>query len=167
MDMIKKITQMIVFVFLGMLMTSCEDVRENTHENASQLDETANKEHGHGDASDENAKSIVHVMQALNTSTREIADGIILNDFAKIEASSYAIAHHDPIAEEDLTSLFEALGPRKDAFITCDEKVHDAAVLLNGVAKTKKMGDVVDAYADMIDAVASCHRDFKPTTGQS
>lgn len=165
--MINKITHLGLFVFSVMLVASCEDMRENRHENVSHSDDTAQRAHGHGDASGENAKSVVCIMQALNRSTHEITDGIILNDFAKIEASSYAIAHHDPIAKDDLDALFEALGPRKDAFITCDKKVHDAAVLLNDVAKTKKMEEVVDTYADMIEAVASCHRDFKPTTGQS
>ena len=160
--MLKTTSLATLFALTGIFLASCENAQHNAHDTAAHSDEAPKAEHSHGDASGGSAQSIVRIMQTLNVNTHDITDGILLNDFAKIEASSYAIAHHDPIAQDDLDTLFERLGPRKSAFIACDKGVHDAAVTLNTVSKTKEMKKIVDAYAVMIEAVAICHHDFKP-----
>lgn len=141
------------------LVASCGDPKTDPQDQGS---DPTRSEHHNDDISGENAQSVVRVMQSLNTSTHDILDGIILNDIDRIETASYAIAHHDPVTKEDLDTLFVRLGSRKNAFVACDMGVHNAAVTLNDISKNGEMDEIAGAYAALIGAVATCHRDFKP-----
>ncbi len=120
------------------------------------------QEHHHGHATSEATKPIAEIMQGMNSSLYDLTSAIVLEDYALITTAARDIVNHPSIAQGDLDSLFSRLGAEKEAFIACDDRVHELAGEIAEAGEQKDMDLVLEKYAAMIGKTVECHRNYKP-----
>ena len=120
------------------------------------------QEHHHGhNGSDKATQPIIEIMRGMNTNLNKLTDAVILEDFSLIASSAHDIANHPGIDQEDLNQLFERLGNRKQAFISCDSAVHNLAADISKAAEAQNMDLVLEKYAAMLAKTVECHQKYR------
>lgn len=117
--------------------------------------------HHHGGEKDAPSLSLVEIMQGMDESLSELSSAIMNDDFELITASAHNIAHHPSISKEDLHTLFEKLGDKKEGFITCDTEVHTLAVDVAMAGKEEDMVKVLESHATMMAKATECHDKYR------
>jgi len=101
------------------------------------------------------------VMQGLLVETKNITQGIILEDFKLIENAATAIVKHPKPAMSQRKKLMKALAAEVKVFKSFDHVVHGGAVKIAQAAKEQDMVGVISEYQKLITGCQSCHSIFK------
>jgi hypothetical protein len=119
------------------------------------------QEHRHGHGNSERSETIKHVMRGMNKNLANLSRAIMREDYDLIASSADNIANHPGIKRKDLHALFERLGDKKEAFIQCDEAVHDLALSVSKAGQQENMALVLDQYSAMLSKAVECHRAYR------
>jgi cytochrome c556 len=101
------------------------------------------------------------IMQGLRNDLVEISDGLLTDDFTKVENGARSIAEHPQIAPEQVKLVAAALGPEMAAFKQLDNVVHDLSLEIAAAAKTLDRDAVIVSYQRMIEGCLNCHHTYK------
>jgi len=97
--------------------------------------------------------SLKEIMQALRDNLMEITDGLLIDDFDRIERGANGIAEHPQIAPSQVKRVAEELGPEMPQFKQFDVQVHNLSLSIAAAARAKD-GDAV--WADYQPLVSGC-----------
>lgn len=111
--------------------------------------------------STEEAPSLKQIMQDLRDNLVEITDGLLIDDFDRIERGAGGIAGHDRIPSSQVARVAAALGPEMAAFKSLDEQVHELSVSMMNAARQQDRGAVMASYRRMVEGCLACHEAFK------
>jgi hypothetical protein len=101
------------------------------------------------------------IMQGLRNNLVDIADGLLMDDFAKIEYSAHAIADHPGIPPWQAKLVAAELGSEMAAFKQIDTLVHDLSLEIEASAAAHARVDVVSAYQRLLEGCLACHSAYK------
>ena len=101
------------------------------------------------------------IMQGLRNDLVEISDGLLTDDFTKVENGARSIAEHPQIAPEQVKLVAAALGPEMAAFKQLDNVVHDLSLEIDAAAKNLDRDAVIVSYQRMIEGCLNCHHTYK------
>lgn len=101
------------------------------------------------------------VMQGLLVNTKNITQGIILEDYALIEEAAKGIIKHPKPAMSQRRKLMKALAEDVSSFKSYDHVVHGGAAKIVQAAKDKNIDLVLSEYQKLIIGCQSCHNTFK------
>lgn len=101
------------------------------------------------------------VMQGLLIETKNITQGIVLEDFVLIERAAAGIVKHPKPAMSQRKKLMKSLASEVATFKSFDHVVHGGALKIAQAAKDKNMVIVIDEYQKLITGCQSCHSIFK------
>ncbi len=107
------------------------------------------------------APSLKEIMQGLRNDLVEISDGLLTDDFTKVENGARSIAKHPQIAPEQVKLVAAALGPEMPAFKQLDNVMHDLSLEIGAAAKILDRDAVVISYQRMIEGCLNCHNTYK------
>lgn len=120
-----------------------------------------NAEH-HEQSNDKNSTiTFKYVMQGLLLATKDITQGIVLEDFTLVENAADTIIKHPKPAMSQRKKLMKALAAEVSTFKSFDHVVHGGAVKIAQAAKDKNMVAVIDEYQKLLTGCQSCHSIFK------
>ncbi|PCJ47502.1 MAG: hypothetical protein COA74_11395 [Gammaproteobacteria bacterium] len=103
------------------------------------------------------------IMQGMLSDTKDITEGIFIDNFEMIEKAANNIAMHPEIPPVAKLKLIKAFGPKMQEFKANDMKVHQAAVEIGKAAQLKDMDVIITQFHVLIDGCGSCHGKFKKT----
>ncbi len=101
------------------------------------------------------------VMQGLLTDTKNITEGIVLEDFTLIEKAAKNIVDHPKPDLAIRMKLVKAMGSEMGKFKAKDTVVHNSAVALVKAAQAKKIDAVTQEYQTLINGCLGCHASYK------
>jgi cytochrome c556 len=101
------------------------------------------------------------IMQGLRNNLVDIADGLLTDDFAKIEHGAHAIAGHPRIPSWQVKLVAAELGSEMATFKQIDTLVHDLSLEIEAAATTRDRDEVVSAYQRLLDGCLACHGAYK------
>jgi hypothetical protein len=107
------------------------------------------------------APSLKQIMQDLRDDLVEITDGLLVNDFNRIEQGASGIAGHDRIPASQVARVAEELGPEMAAFKLMDEQVHELSLSIMKAAREQDRGAVTVSYQRMVEGCLACHDAYK------
>jgi cytochrome c556 len=105
--------------------------------------------------------TLKEIMQGLRNDLVEISDGLLTDDFTKVENGARSIAEHPQIAPEQVKLVAAALGPEMATFKQLDNVVHDLSLEISAAAKNLDRDAVVISYQRMIEGCLNCHHTYK------
>ena len=114
-------------------------------------------------SADETVKSpeLKVIMQVLLADTKQITEGIFIEDFEMIKKAANNIATHPEAPAETKMKLMKAFGKEMKMFKGNDMKVHQAAVEIAKAAETKDIEAIMSQFHQLVDGCQSCHSKFK------
>lgn len=101
------------------------------------------------------------VMRGLLEDSKQVQQGILLEDFKMILAASKRIADHPTPGMATKMKLMAGMGTDMPAFKKQDSVVHNAGVALSKAANEENLSEVVNQYHTLIDGCVSCHTKFR------
>jgi hypothetical protein len=112
-------------------------------------------------ATTDDAISLKEIMQGLRNNLIEISDGLLTDDFMRIEQGATSIAQHPQIAPAQVKLVASALGSEMPAFKQLDNLVHDLSLEVSAAAKILDRDAAISGYQRMIEGCLDCHRIYK------
>lgn len=101
------------------------------------------------------------IMKELRGNLIEITDGLLVNDFDRIEQGANGIAQHPQIPPAQVKRVVAELGPEMPQFKGFDVQVHDLALSIAAAAKAKDSEAVLADYQPLVAGCLGCHETFK------
>jgi len=105
--------------------------------------------------------NLKEIMQGLRNDTVEIADGLFLDDFTRVEEAALRIANHDRIPPEQVQLVAAELGAEMPAFKQFDMSVHDLALSIAAAAKAADRDRAIEDYQSMLNGCLGCHAAYR------
>lgn len=105
--------------------------------------------------------SLQEIMQALRGNLIEITDGLLIDDFDRIEHGANGIAKHPQIAPSQVKRVAEELGPEMPKFKQFDVQVHNLSLSIVAAANAKNSDAVWADYQQLVSGCLGCHKSFK------
>ena len=101
------------------------------------------------------------IMQDLRNNLTEITDGLLLDDFGRIERGANAIAAHPQIPPAQVARVAAELGPEMAAFKQLDTLVHDLSLEIRAAAEAQDRDAALSGYLRMMEGCLACHSGYK------
>jgi len=111
--------------------------------------------------------SLKEIMQALRDNLTEVTDGLLMNDFDRIERGAEGIAQHPQIAPTQVKRVAEELGPEMPRFKQYDVQVHNLSLSIVAAAKAKNSEAVWADYQQVLSGCLGCHTSFKDRVSEA
>ena len=112
-------------------------------------------------ADQDQAPSLLQIMQQLGRDLNRISDGMWSEDYAAMAAAAQAIADHPQPPVEERTRIIEGLGADAGSFRQGDQDVHDAALAVKAAAEQKDNEQVLQRYIELVQGCMGCHTRFR------
>ena len=100
-------------------------------------------------------------MQTLRDNLIEITDGLLVDDFDRIERGANGIAQHPQIAPSQVKRVAEELGSEMPKFKQFDVQVHNLSLSIAVAADAKNSDAVWANYQPLVSGCLGCHSAFK------
>jgi hypothetical protein len=101
------------------------------------------------------------IMQGLRTNVVEIADGLLMDDFAMVSNGAKGIANHPRIPPDQVQRVAAELGPEMAAFKQFDMSVHDLSLEIATAAELEDRERAISAFQNMLSGCFGCHTAYK------
>ena len=101
------------------------------------------------------------IMQELRNNVTDISDGLLMDDFERIERGATAISRHPKIPPAQVQLVAAELGPEMAAFKQLDNLVHDLSIEIGAAARLLDRDAAVSGYQRLIEGCLACHRMYK------
>jgi cytochrome c556 len=105
--------------------------------------------------------SLKEIMQGLRIDSADVVDGLLRDDFEKVEAAALRIANHARIPPDQVQRVAAELGGEMPKFKQIDTLVHDLAVSIAAAARENDAGQAIEGYHRMLDACFACHVPYR------
>ena len=107
------------------------------------------------------ATALKDIMQGLRDNMLEISDGLLMDDFERVEHGAAAIADHPQIPAAQIQLVAAELGPQMAAFKQLDNLVHDRSLEIGAAARVLDRDAAIAGYQRMIEGCFACHSTYK------
>ncbi len=111
--------------------------------------------------------SLKEIMQALRDNLIEITDGLLIDDFDRIERGAIGIAQHPQIAPAQVKRVAKELGPEMPQFKQFDVQVHNLSLSIAAAAEAKNSDVVWADYQPLVSGCLGCHEAFKARVSEA
>ncbi len=105
--------------------------------------------------------SLKQIMQGLRDNLIEITDGLLIDDFDRIEQGANGIAQHPQIAPPQVKRVAKELGSEMPQFKQFDVQVHNLSLSIAAAAREKNSDVVWAEYQPLVSGCLGCHEAFK------
>ena len=105
--------------------------------------------------------SLQEIMQALRGDLIEITDGLLTEDFDRIERGANGISQHPQIAPAQVKRVAAELGAEMPQFKQFDVQVHNLSLSIVAAAKVKDRDAVEADFKPLLSGCLGCHKAFK------
>ena len=105
--------------------------------------------------------SLKEIMQALRDNLMKITDGLLIDDFDRIERGANGIAQHPQIAPTQVKLVAKELGSEMPQFKQFDIQVHNLSLSIAAAAREKNSDVVWADYQSLVSGCLGCHEAFK------
>ena len=105
--------------------------------------------------------SLKQIMQGLRDNLIEITDGLLIDDFDRIEQGANGIAQHPQIAPPQVKRVAKELGSEMPQFKQFDVQVHNLSLSIAAAAREKNSDVVWADYQPLVSGCLGCHEAFK------
>lgn len=112
--------------------------------------------HGSGDP-----MPMIAIMRQLSVDLANLTHALWLEDFDAMRESSAAIAHHPPIAADDVARMQGILGAEWAGFEEADHAVHEGAEELHKAVESGDLDAVLDRLASLQRGCVACHTSWR------
>lgn len=101
------------------------------------------------------------IMQGLRTDTNELADGLLIDDFAQVADAANQIASHPEIPPEQVRLVGTELGAEMPVFKQFDTAVHELSLSIARAARNEDRALAISEFHRMLDGCFACHAAYR------
>ena len=105
--------------------------------------------------------SLMEIMRGLRADLIAVSDGLLTDDFDKVESAASAIADHPRIPPEQVRIVAAELQEQMAKFKQFDTLVHENAVAMAAAARAMDRDRAVEGYRRVFEACVGCHSAYR------
>lgn len=140
----------------------------DTHDAAQDAAASATDAHAHGGTGE--PRPLLPIMTQLGVDMVTLTHGLMADSAELVAHGAEAIAHHPPIAQEDIDRISRTLGAEMAEFERLDTEVHEGSVRLHEAARSGSTDQVLTILNEVQRGCVACHTKFRDrlrtSTGQ-
>lgn len=110
---------------------------------------------------------LVEIMRALEEDLAEATHGLWVDDRTVVAAAAGRIAEHPRVTAEQMGVIQQTLGDEFPAFAGMDQRVHDGAVALAGVAGSATPVELMAQLVEVQGGCLACHVSFRARVSEA
>jgi len=105
--------------------------------------------------------ALKEIMQGLWTDTSELAEGLLIDDFAQVADAADKIAGHPQIPPEQVRLVAAELGAEMTVFKQFDTAVHELSLSIARAARNEDRALAISELHRMLDGCFACHAAYR------
>jgi len=136
-----------------------ESASHDTHAAAQETAASATDAHAHGGTGE--PRLLLPIMTQLGVDMMTLTHGLMTDSAELVAHGADAIAHHPPIAQEDLARISQTLGAEMAEFERLDTEVHEGSIRLYEAVQSGDTDQVLTVLNEVQRGCVECHAKFR------
>lgn len=136
-------------------------VADSASHDAHDAAQGASADNVHAHAGTGEPRPLLPIMQQLGTDMIALTHALMTDSTVLVAHAAEAIAHHPPIAQDDIARIQATLGEEMAEFERLDEEVHEASVRLHEAAQGGSSERVLTLLNEVQRGCVACHAQFR------